>query len=106
MTDQNLQQEEQEDLSDVDDGDLIGSEVKTFHYDGEKKEKKIKSLKQFKIADSLEKLELRYNQIETIEKIKHLKKLLFLDLGFNQIREIKARCFEGLNITELDLKGN
>ena len=57
MTGLNLEQEEKEDSSDVDDGDLIGSEVKEFRYSGYKKEKKIK-LKQLKIADSLEKLNL------------------------------------------------
>ena len=89
-----MEQEEKEDSSDVDDGDLIGSEVKEFNANGKNFE-----LKQLKIADSLEKLELQSNQIETIEKIKHLKKLLLLDLSWNKIREIKARCFEGLNIT-------
>ena len=80
-----MEQEEKEDSSDVDDGDLIGSEVKEFKYFGKNKEKKIK-LKQLKIADSLEELKLPANQIETIEKIQHLKKLLVLDLGYNQIR--------------------
>ena len=55
MTDLNLQQVEKEDSSDVDDGDLIGSEVKEFKYSGLNKEKKIK-LKQLKNADSLMKL--------------------------------------------------
>ena len=105
MTDLNLEQEEKEDSSDVDDGDLIGREVKELKNYGFNKKKKIK-LKQLKIAVSLEELALHSNQIETIEKIKHLKKLLVLNLSYNQIREIKARCFEGLKITELDLKGN
>ena len=61
MTGLNLEQEEKEDSSDVDDGDLIGSEVKEFIYNGYTKEKKIKSLKQFKIADSLKILELYGN---------------------------------------------
>ena len=47
-----------------------------------------------------------YNKIENIEKIKHLKKLWFLNLGRNKIREIKARCFEGLKIIKLELYGN
>ena len=55
MTGLNLEQEEKEDSSDVDDGDLIGSEVKKLDYNGEYKEKNFK-LKQLKIADSLEKL--------------------------------------------------
>ena len=50
MTELNLEQQEKEDSSD---GDLIGSEVKEFKYEGRNKEKKIK-LKQLKIANSLE----------------------------------------------------
>ena len=45
MTDLNLGQEEKEDSSDVDDGDVIGSEVKKFSYNGRDEEKKIKYLK-------------------------------------------------------------
>ena len=50
MTGLNL---EQEDSSDVDDGNLIGSEVKELNYNGSYKEKNFK-LKQLKISDSLE----------------------------------------------------
>ena len=55
-----LEQEEKEDSSDVDDGDLIGSEVKKLDYNGKDEGKNFK-LKQLKIAKSLEDLRLWYN---------------------------------------------
>ena len=84
---------------------MIGSEVENLYHDGSKEPEKL-NLNQLKKAFGLKKLELWYNEIETIENIGHLKKLEYLNLSSNRIKQISPGCFNGLILKYLWLDGN